>query len=298
MNNPKLLDLLFAIFAAIFMGTIGLVSRYTQLDAETITLFRLGLGAVFLLAWVMLTGSVRVFAIRPAWQLVISGAFLAGFIVFYIQAMQYTSMANAIMMIYLAPLAASVFAHFFMGEHLTRYNYLLVALALFGFAMMLEFRLDFNADEELMIGLGFGLLSLVTYAGYILVTRVLPKGAHVYNRTFYQLLIGALCMLPFALGNSFPSTSTGWGWLVFAGLVPGFLAILFAVRALNALPSALFGTLAYCEPVTVVMIGWVLFDETLSLLQLAGCAVIITSGLAQAHLFTRKRKPEVAAALP
>jgi len=280
------------------MGTIGLVSRYTQLDAETITLFRLGLGALFLLGFVALNGSIKLFVIRPPWQLIVSGALLSGFIVFYILAMQYTSMANAIMMIYLAPLAAAVFAHFFMNEHLNRYNYMLVALALLGFAMMLEFKLNFRGNNNLTLGLGFGLLSLLTYAGYILITRVLPKDTHVYSRTFYQLLIGALCMLPFALGNSLPSSTSSWGWLVFAGLIPGFLAILFAVRALNALPSALFGTLAYCEPVTVVIIGWVLFGETLTALQLVGCVVIIASGLAQAHLFTRKGKPELAAALP
>lgn len=44
--------------------------------------------------------------------MIFNGALLAGFIIFYVQAMNLTSMANAIMLVYLAPVAASIFAHF------------------------------------------------------------------------------------------------------------------------------------------------------------------------------------------
>lgn len=283
-------NLLAAIFAAIFMGTIGLVSRFTDLDSPSITFFRLGLGALFLLGFILLRGAAHQLATRPAWQLILSGVFLSSFIVCYIQAMQYTSMANAIMMIYLAPLAASVFAHIFLEEKLSRVNYLLVLLAIFGFAMMLEFELALGADENLKWGLIYGLGSLLTYAGYILVNRVMPTGVPIFTRTFYQLSLGALCMLPFIVDSPLPQTLNDMGWLIFAGLVPGFLAILLAVKALNALPSALFGTLAYCEPVTVVLLGWTLFGETLNSLQIIGCATIILSGAAQAAIFSNRSR--------
>ena len=40
---------------------------------------------------------------------------LSGFIIFYVQALYLTTMANAIMIVYPAPLAASIYAHFFLG---------------------------------------------------------------------------------------------------------------------------------------------------------------------------------------
>ena len=42
------------------------------------------------------------------------------------------------------------------------------------------------------------------------------------------------------------------------------------------------GTLAYFEPLAVVFFGWTIFGETLSSLQLAGCAAILASGCAKA----------------
>jgi drug/metabolite transporter (DMT)-like permease len=109
----------------------------------------------------------------------------------------------------------------------------------------------------------------------------------VMTRAFYQLLIGALVMLPFFL-HSRPEITPAKGlWLVATGLLPGFLAITFAVAALSRLPAATFGTLAYFEPLAVVFFGWTIFGENLSALQLAGCTAIMASGCAKALLASR-----------
>ena len=41
----------------------------------------------------------------------------------------------------------------------------------------------------------------------------------------------------------------------------------------------MFSTIAYSEPVAVVIFGWTIFQETLSLTQMSGCALIILSGI-------------------
>ena len=91
-------------------------------------------------------------------------------------------------------------------------------------------------------------------------------------------------ILPFALWQPAGLAASTWQvpWLLAAGLVPGFLALLCAVMAINRLPTALYGTLAYCEPVAVVIFGWSLFGEALSPLQLSGCGLVIACGVAQA----------------
>ncbi|MEP3562142.1 MAG: EamA family transporter, partial [Marinobacter sp.] len=89
-------------------------------------------------------------------------------------------------------------------------------------------------------------------------------------------------MLPLMPQQSESIGASQWGWLVAAGVVPGFLAIMLAVVALRVLPAATFGTLAYLEPITVVGLGWVLFGQSLSTLQLAGSVLIIASGVMQA----------------
>lgn len=286
--NISTASILFAVFSAILMGTIGIFSKITGLGPELITFYRLLFGAVFMLLYLLVSGKVSILKTWPSWPVLINGGFLSGFIIFYIAAMNYTTMANAIMLVYLAPVTASIFAHFFLNEKLTLTSIFLIFMALFGFAMMMEFHIDLQSGSNTAIGIGFGLLALVAYAGFILMNRIIPMQIHVFNRTFYQLLIGALCMLPLVIGNDQQIAQFDWFWLIGAGLFPGFLAILFAVIALSKLPAAIFGTLAYFEPIAVVIFGWTIFNESLNFLQLSGCAVIMLSGILQAVLSTRK----------
>ena len=273
-----------AILAGLFMGTMGVFSRKTGLDAEVITFFRLFFGAAFLTLLLALTRRLRLVLVWPTWPVLINGLMLAGFIIFYIQAMYLTSMAMAIMVLYLAPLVASVYAHFFLGERLNLPSVVLICTALFGFAMMMEFKLDFSTGTNHVLGLGFAALGLCCYSAFILINRTIDSRVHVYTRTFYQLLAGALCMVPFFV-TDFPRISgTNWLWLVGAGFIPGFLGILFAVIALERLPAATFGTLAYFEPIFVVVLGWAIFGETLNSLQLTGCLFILVSGAVKGYL--------------
>jgi drug/metabolite transporter (DMT)-like permease len=274
-----LTGILTALLSALFMGTVGVFAKITGLGAEVITFFRLGLGAVFMLLFLLLAGHGRRMLQWPSWPVLLNGTMLAGFIIFYVQAMAYTTMANAIMLVYLAPLAASIYAHCFLGERLTRTSLALIGLALFGFGLMMEFHLDFAGDSRHLKGIGLGLVSMVCYAAFILINRMIDARIHVHTRTFYQLLIGALVMLPFVLWQRPHLPPVVWPWLLGTGLIPGFLAILCAVYALSRLPAATFGTIAYCEPIAVVIFGWVLFAETLSWMQLGGCLLIIASGI-------------------
>jgi len=277
----------FAFLSAVLMGTIGVFSKLTGLPAEIITFFRLMIGAGFMLLYLLMIGNLRTAKASPSWPVILNGGLLAGFIVFYVQAMNYTSMANTIMLVYLAPLAASVVAHFFLKERLTLTAFSLICLALFGFAMMMEFRIELTSGSREFIGVCYGLMALASYAGFILINRLIKPEIHVYTRTFWQLLIGGCVMIPFILFSIKEVEPEHIPWLLGVGLFPGFLAILFAVAALSRLPVAVFGTIAYMEPVAVVTFGWTIFQETLSPMQMTGCSLIILSGILKTYVESR-----------
>ena len=280
--------ILAAVFSAVFMGTIGAISIYAGVSAETVTFYRLFIGAVLMGCFLLVTGQKdKVFA-WPGIKVLVTGAFLAGFVVFYVMAMSYTSMANAVMLLYLAPVTAATVAHFFMGERLSGASTVLIGVALFGFAMMMEFNFNLSGRKEEAVGLIYALCGMLCYAAFILTNRLIHERVHVLTRSGFQMMAGALCMLPFMLQQGDSITAPQWGWLVAAGVVPGFLAIMLAVVALKALPAATFGTLAYLEPIVVVALGWVLFSQSLNTLQLSGSALIIVSGVTQAVLSQRR----------
>lgn len=270
-------NIFYAISSAVLMGTVGVFSRFMAMGAESVSFLRLALGAIFMLLFLLWKNELRRIVIVPPVNVCISGGFLAGFILFYIQAMNYTTMANAIMLVYFGPLAASIYAHVFFNEKLSFISSLLILTALLGFAMMLEFDLNYKEEQNKLMGLGYGFMAMLCYCGFILVNRRITT--HIYSSTFYQLALGGLILAPFFLYNFQGMNPTQLGLALGVGLLPGFIAILFAVTALRSLHAATFGTLAYFEPFTVVILGWLIFDETLSYLQLCGCFAILLSGI-------------------
>lgn len=283
-GNGSGIFLLAAVLSAVFMGTIGTISLYAGVSAETVTFYRLFIGAILVGVLLLASGQKHRILVWPGLRVLITGVFLAGFVVFYVMSMNHIPMATAVMLIYLAPVTASVVAHFFMGERLSAAAVGLIGFALCGFAMMMEFRFDLSGREGEALGFFYGLCAMFCYAAFILINRLIEERIHVLTRSGYQMLAGALCMLPLMLQQGDSISGSQWGWLLAAGVVPGFLAIVFAVIALRSLPAATFGTLAYLEPITVVVLGWVLFGQTLTPLQLSGCVLIMASGVAMAML--------------
>jgi drug/metabolite transporter (DMT)-like permease len=270
-----------AALAAAMMGTIGVIARYSAVDPASLTFYRLGLGALILALYLTFTGQLRLLAGKPAVLVLLNGILLASFILCFLSAIQTISLTLAILLVYLAPALSAIIAHFLFAERLTSRTLLLIVLAFFGFAMLQEFQIDSRIEQQQ--GLWYALASLITYTAFILLNKKVPETVPLYHKSFYQLLVGSLCVLPLMMNQPWPEADQ-WVWLLVAGLFPGFLALIFALQAIQHLPTRVFGTLAYLEPVVVIIAAWLLFAEPMSLLQSLGAALILACGVAQAWL--------------
>ncbi len=282
--QSQALYILLALLSAIMMGTIGVFAKYAALPAEQITFFRLLLGSLFLISFMFISGKKGDIFHKPSKRHLFNGLMLAGFMSFYVKAIEYTSMANVIMVIYLAPLLTAIVAHFVFRERLKLVNIIAIAVALTGFSLMSTAPSASEIpDAGQSKGLLFSVVAMLSYSGFMLINRK-PSQASPYQSTLVQLSVGALCLLPLVIMEPVPIDAEQLAWLLAIGLIPGFLAILFAVKALQHLPAVTFGTLAYLEPVAVVFLAWWLFAESLTPIQLFGCSLIILAGIAQGGL--------------
>lgn len=270
-----------AALAAAMMGTIGVIARYSEIDPASLTFYRLGLGALILALYLAFTGQLRLLAGKPPILVLLNGVLLASFILCFLSAIQTISLTLAILLVYLAPALSAIIAHFLFAERLTSRTLLLIVLAFFGFAMLQEFQIDSRIEQQQ--GLWYAMTSLLTYTAFILLNKKVPATVPLYHKSFYQLLVGSLCVLPLMINQPWPEAEQ-WLWLIVAGLFPGFLALIFALQAIQHLPTRVFGTLAYLEPVVVIIAAWLLFAEPMSLLQWLGALLILASGVAQSWL--------------
>ncbi|MFC0048009.1 DMT family transporter [Rheinheimera tilapiae] len=288
------LYLIFALISAVSMASSGVIARMSGLAAAELTFYRLFVGALCLLGLVLLLGKQAELKQKPDRRIVLNGILLASFMLCFLKAISFISLANAIMLVYLAPALAAIAAHFLFHEKLDLASGLLIVLSFLGFAMLQQFKLDLVLTEAQWPGFVYGMLSLFTYTGFLLANRHSGQSESPLQRAFYQLMIGALCVLPFLNATPLPNIDE-LPWVFLAGFFPGFLAIYLAIIALEHLPTRVFGTLAYIEPVAVILAGWWLFQEKLSLLQVGGVALILLAGLVQSVLHQQPARERAAA---
>lgn len=272
---------LLALLSAVCMASSGVIARFSGLAAAELTFYRLAVGGLCLLLFVGLSGRLALLKGKPDWRMAVNGVLLASFMLCFLSAIEYISLANAIMLVYLAPPLSAFIAHWLLQEKLDLPDTSLIVLSFFGFAMLQQFKFELVLNTEQLPGFMYGLLSLVAYSGFLLLNRRSLPAHSQLQRTFYQLMIGACCVLPFLTTMSLPRADD-LIWIALAGIFPGFVAIYCAIVALQHLPTRVYATLAYLEPVTVILAGWWLFHESLSTLQLSGVLLIILTGLALA----------------
>lgn len=107
-----------------------------------------------------------------------------------------------------------------------------------------------------------------------------PPGVGALTFAGWQLTAGGLFLLPLTLlveGGAPPidgQASLGYLWL---GLVGGLLAYLLWFRGIGALPVTAAALLVLLSPLVAALVGVVVLDERLTLVQLAGFVLALTA---------------------
>jgi len=280
MDNTKIIGYAAAIMSVMLTGAMGIFVRNISLDGSIITFARFGLGLIFLFFFLILKKELRTVKITKfSYPLLFTGFLMAMVSLCYVNAINSTSLANAAFLLYLAPLIAVGLAAVFLKEKFTLLNGGFLCLAFLGFLFFLEFKFSLNMDESK--GFLWGIGSAITYALYIVFNRKIPTEIPALTRSFYQLLFGAITMLPFLDASIQSVTLKDVNWLMAIGLFQGFLAISLFTFAVKHLKTVEYGTVSYVEPLIASLIGVFLYSESLTVFQFIGCVIIFSGGIIQ-----------------
>jgi drug/metabolite transporter (DMT)-like permease len=119
----------------------------------------------------------------------------------------------------------------------------------------------------------FGIiLSLIATWSWALGTFYTKKRAEQFNPYFslgLQMCVSGLTLFTIAgvSGNTIPLTAIPWqswlaiGYLVVFGSVISFIAYLYALQNLSAEQTSIY---AYINPIVAMLLGWMIFDEKLT----------------------------------
>jgi drug/metabolite transporter (DMT)-like permease len=149
------------------------------------------------------------------------------------------------------------------------------------------------------LGCALGLGAALIYSAYILVgervsgrVRPLVLAALVTSGAAVTLTTGSA-----ALGELHPGALSlaGWGWILCLGVVSTVGAISLFFAALSRLGPTRTAIVSTAEPLTTVLLAFLVFGETLGLVQLAGGALVL-GGVVALHVRLRLRRRAALAA--
>jgi drug/metabolite transporter (DMT)-like permease len=213
-----------------------------------------------------------------------AGLAFAGDLAFWHWSIQATSVANATLLANLSSIFVTLAAWLLWRER-PRAQFLVgLALALAGVALLVRASLGFSPGA--LLGDGFGVVTALFYAWYLLtVKRLRDLGAATLRLMAVTTTLTAVILLPVALASGEAMMPAGaQGWLVLLGLAwithAGGQGLI--TYALAHLPAAFSSVGLLLQPVLAAAFAWLLLAEPLGALQFAGGAVVL-AGIYLAH---------------
>jgi probable blue pigment (indigoidine) exporter len=139
------------------------------------------------------------------------------------------------------------------------------------------------------VGVVAAIAGTISMAAGVVLTKYWGRPVDLLTFTGWQLSAGGLALAPVAfVAEGLPPAVTttnviGFTWLAIAGTGAAY-ANWF--RGIQQLPIAVVSFLALLSPLVATLAGWLVLDQSLSAVQLAGAALVVAA-VAAPHLRSR-----------
>lgn len=204
---------------------------------------------------------------------VVRGGLLCCATVFLFAAVAYIPMADAIALVFVAPLVVTALSPMFLSEHVGPRRWMAVMIGFAGAVIVI--RPGAAAMEWAAV---LALASGVTYGLYLLVTRRIAGTAPAAVTLVYTALVGTVAtsvLVPFLWVRP---TLPALGWMMVSGAASA-LAHFCLIRAYRTAEASLIAPLGYGEIVMATLLGYLVFGDLPDAVTWLGVGVIAVSGI-------------------
>ncbi|MBQ4870078.1 DMT family transporter [Priestia megaterium] len=269
------------VLSMIIFGTMGLIVRYIDLSSSETALLSSSIGCLFLMI---------VFFMRKRtipWKLVkvnacilfFSGIALGGNWMFLYQAYDHTTLTNATLGYYFAPVFVMILSPFILKEQLPVKKIICIGIAIIGMLMIVGNGVSASGTEDLL-GIFFGLLAAACYAALMLLNKFIRLMGRL-EITIIQLGITALLLLPYVFLTEgfgiFGVSRSSVPFIIILGIVNTGIGFWLFFSGMEKLKGQSIAMLSYVDPFVAILISAVILREHMTLVQILGGALLLGS---------------------
>lgn len=260
--------------AMLIFGTIGLFVKSAGVPSALLAWLRTLIGAIIL-------GAVLWFQKKPIHvekgqlkYLILSALFLGCNWVFLFESYRYTSVSNATIAYYTAPILILLLSAIIYHMKLKVKDGICLFLTMMGLICI-----TFQGGEINVMGILFGLLAALGYAGVVLTNKKIHMESIGF--TFVQLGIAAILLFPYVMMQQELSLLTTLTmhqipFILILGIVHTGLAYLLYFSSIAKLSPATIAVFSYLDPCTAILLSIFVLHEGSSMMQIVGILLIFT----------------------
>jgi len=266
-------------FLAICWGSIPLIIRTSDISSMSLVGIRTFLGALFLLIFVLRKRELTK-------ELLYSGIFLGPLLAIHwstmFKSIELNTVAVGIGLVFSYPIFILII-EFLRGKSIKLLQILIIIIGFIGLYLLLDFTTISSIE-----GVIYGLVSALSLAILIIygASKSIKFGG--LNVAFVQVFFAAVILSPF--------TYSGIYWMFDNLLVSIFLGFFLTGVGLATywyvikfISPISIGTITYLEPVTGVIIGSTILNESLRSSQYIGFAIVLIVGITQVFSDTKNQ---------
>jgi drug/metabolite transporter (DMT)-like permease len=186
---------------------------------------------------------------------------------------------TAAMLIQVGPLLVALLAAMFLGERLTPYVVVGVAVAFCGVAVISLANGEGGSGD--VWGVVLTVLAAVGYAIGVVAQKPLTARIPPFELVFLSCLIGIVSSLPFAggLADLADTSLSTWVWIIYLGVFPTALAFTTWAYALKRMGAARLSITTFLVPVIAIALAWIVLSEAPEPLAYLGGALCVVGVL-------------------
>ncbi len=277
---------------AVSFGAIPLIVR-AGIPATHLVAMRVTLGALVLVAFAVVTGRFRVPTTERG-RLVLLGVLLSAHWLTFFLAIQLTTVAVALAVVYTGPIIAAVLSGPVLGERNVGSAWIGLALAAGGMLVVVR-----PASGATLDGVVVAMVSALLFAALFIVGKPLASLLGGLAVATWEAVVASIVLAPFTV-QAVRESSEFWREFLILGVVFTGIAGVIWWGSMRRLPVAVVSVIMYLEPASAVVWAAFFLDESPEPLTWLGVGLVVAGGVVAgvgatqaAQVFADEKHPAV-----
>lgn len=270
------------IVSMLIFGSVGIFVAKISRPSLEIAFFRSLIGSGVLgLIYFLKRKKLELKAIRENWKLLFISSIALGFNwIFLFEAYKNTTISSATLAYYMSPVILIVLAALIYKRRITSFRALTIVFCILGLMLILFGSTGFVRGGVTMRGIFYGLIAAFLYAIVVLTNRSMKNISNL-DRTLVELLgsciiLGVFSFFKGEFSNEWMSGRT-LVYMIILGVIHTGFAYFIYFSSLDRLDTQYVALFSYLDPITAVVLSFLVFGENMNFYMIVGALLILGS---------------------